>query len=106
MVNHYHFYEFNCLTDEKHSHRLFGHTEYMLGIGLFHFHLYYGTTSFNGHFHVYCGFTGLPVKIGNGHKHKIAGRLEIANAHFHYYENFTYENIEYTGGKAIKKVLS
>lgn len=106
MVNHYHFYKFNSLTGEKHSHRLTGYTEYMFGIGLFHFHIYFGTTSFNGHYHVYSGITGLPIKTSRGHKHKIAGKLNVSNSHCHYYENYTHENIEYTGGKILKRVLS
>ncbi|EGD46210.1 hypothetical protein Cpap_0504 [Ruminiclostridium papyrosolvens DSM 2782] len=106
MVNHYHFYKFNSLTGEKHSHRLTGYTEYMFGIGLFHFHIYFGTTSFNGHYHVYSGITGLPIKTSRGHKHKIAGKLNVSDSHCHYYENYTHENIEYTGGKILKRVLS
>nr|WP_242651791.1 YmaF family protein [Ruminiclostridium cellulolyticum] len=55
---------------------------------------------------MYSGITGLSVKTSHGHKHKIAGRLNIVNSHCHYYENYTHENIEYKGGKTLKRVLS
>lgn len=106
MINHYHFYRFNCLSDQKHSHRLFGHTEYMFGIGLFHFHFYYGSTSYNGHFHTYSGVTGFSIKTDCGHKHKISGKLNLTNSHSHLYENYTCENTECKRGKLLKKVLS
>jgi hypothetical protein len=48
----------------------------------------------------------MPIKTENGHKHKISGRLELTGSHFHYYNNYTYENVEYTSGKQYKKVLS
>lgn len=104
MNNHYHFYKLHSLTNKKHSHRLFGHTEYMLGIGFLHFHVYFGSTSFNGHFHTYRGVTGFAVKTPNGHRHKMAGKLELADTHIHYYENYTYENVEYTSGKLLMKI--
>lgn len=106
MNNHCHFYGFNSLSSQKHLHRMFGHTEYMFGIGLLHFHFYYGSTSFNGHFHTFSGMTGMAIKTENGHKHKICGRLELANGHFHHYTNYTHENVEYIHGRVLKRVLS
>ncbi len=113
MHNHYHIYSFHTNEKVKQNHKLFGHTDYMIGIGIMHFHFYSGTTSFNGHMHGYFGFTGFPRKTENGHKHKMCGKTDIARLseyddkpHEHEYENFTFENIQYINSPLTKRVLS
>ena len=113
MHNHYHFYSFHTNEKTQQNHKLFGHTDYMIGIGIMHFHFYSGTTSFNGHLHSYYGFTGFPKKTENGHKHKMCGKTDLSRLsdcndkpHAHEYQNYTFENIQYINSPLTKKVLS
>lgn len=99
MIPHIHRYRFECESKNGHKHIMTGYTERMIGFDSFHFHVYYGISSFLGHTHYYSGMTGLPVRTENGHIHKLAGKLEINETHEHAYKNVTYEDAAYTGKK-------
>jgi hypothetical protein len=92
MYPHLHKYRFECEEKNIHKHRLVGYTDNMLGISSLHFHYFSGISSYNSHTHYYSGFTGLPIKTENGHKHTIEGLLELNNLHEHHFLNFTFED--------------
>jgi len=96
MNLHIHKFKFDTEFSCGHTHRVYGLTDNMLGISVFHFHFFYGVSSYNDHTHYYSGFTGLPIKTKNGHIHKIEGTLELNNSHEHKFTNYTHEEISYT----------
>ena len=106
MVPHTHRYRFECEETEFHKHRLHGHTDYMIGINVLHFHYFCGISSYNNHTHYFSGITGLPIKTENGHIHRIEGFLESNNTHEHKFSDFTFEDIEYFNRKIIREALS
>jgi len=95
MKSHMHKYKIECGMENGHNHRLIGCASGMLGIGSFHFHYYYGVSSYRSHTHYFCGFTGMPVKTENGHIHKMEGILEANDMHEHTYKGYTFEEISY-----------
>jgi hypothetical protein len=99
MYPHIHKYKFDCEISAGHNHRMSGHTENLIGISVFHFHYFYGISSYNNHTHYYAGITSLPIKTENGHIHRIEGIMEINDLHEHRFENYTFEDIEYISRK-------
>jgi hypothetical protein len=95
MKSHLHKYRFECRNVNGHNHRLVGYAGGMLGIGGFHFHYYYGVSSYRSHTHYFCGLTGMPVKTDNGHVHRMEGILENNDMHEHIYKGYTFEEISY-----------
>lgn len=95
MYPHIHKYKFECEKSSMHSHKMNGCTENIIGFSLFHFHYFFGITSYDNHTHYYAGITSLPVKTENGHIHRIEGILEINDMHEHKYSNYTFEDVEY-----------
>lgn len=96
MNYHMHKYRFDCRNTDGHNHRLLGYAGNMLGIGSFHFHFYYGISSYRNHTHYFCGITGMPVKTENGHIHRMEGILESNSLHEHEFRGFTLEDISYS----------
>ncbi|MCX8131787.1 MAG: YmaF family protein [Clostridia bacterium] len=99
MYPHIHKYKLECENSDNHTHRMVGCTENLIGFSSFHFHYYYGITSYNNHTHYYTGITGLPIKTENGHIHRIEGLLEVNNMHDHKYTSSTSEDVEYFSDK-------
>lgn len=93
MKSHMHKYKFECRMENGHTHILTGYASGMLGIGSFHFHYYYGVSSYRSHTHYFSGFTGMPVKTENGHIHRMEGILEYNDMHEHIYKGYTSEDI-------------
>jgi regulatory protein YycH of two-component signal transduction system YycFG len=109
MNSHLHKYRFDSEISQEsggHSHIISGRTDYMIGVGGFHFHYFYDISSYNGHTHYYSGITGLPVKTENGHVHKMDSLLEINNSHEHTFSSFTFEEIEYIRHKKSKEAFA
>ena len=57
MRSHMHKFKFDCRLANGHDHRLLGYAGGMVGIGSFHFHFYYGVSSYRNHTHYFCGVT-------------------------------------------------
>ncbi len=100
-----HKYKFDSEVSQFHKHRVAGMAEKMFGIGKFHFHLYYGTSSYTNHTHYFSGVTGLPIKTENGHIHKLESLLEFNSEHEHTFSGHTFEEISYISGKAFGEAL-
>lgn len=98
--NHTHKFKFDCRRSKGHKHKILGYAKSMVGIGSFHLHFFYGTSSYTNHTHYFSGITGLPVKTEHGHIHRMEGILELNDMHEHYYEGYTFEEISYISGKA------
>jgi len=96
MNSHMHKYKFDCDTSNGHTHKLIGYAGSMIGIDGFHFHYYYGVTSYNDHTHYFSGITGLPIKTENGHIHRMEGVLESNSLHEHKFSGYTFEDISYS----------
>lgn len=92
MKSHMHKYKFDCQSTNGHSHRLFGYAGNMLGFDSFHFHFYYGVSSYRNHTHYFCGLTGTPHKTEYGHIHKMEGVLEFNSLHKHSFKGYTSED--------------
>jgi len=99
-LRHAHNYRFDSYKVNGHTHRLLGYTEYNFPLLFTHVHFYRGVCSYNEHTHYFSGFTGLPVRTENGHRHKMSGILAECRCHEHKYCHYTSENVEYTGKKA------
>lgn len=99
MGFHLHKYKFNCQSSKGHSHRMIGYAGNMIGIGSFHFHFYFGVSSYDNHTHYFSGITGLPVKTENGHIHRMEGVLESNSLHEHEFKGYTFEDISYHSTK-------
>jgi hypothetical protein len=95
MRFHMHRYKFECDLKDGHRHRLMGYAGNMLGVSSFHFHFFYGVCSYNNHTHYFSGITGMPVKTGNGHIHRMEGIFEMSVMHDHDFDGFTFEEISY-----------
>ncbi len=102
MRFHMHKYKFESETVRGHKHRLLGYAGSMIGIGSFHFHYFYGISSYDNHTHYFSGITGMPVRTENGHVHKMDGLLEY-NTHEHNFEGCTFEEISYITGKKMEE---
>ena len=96
MNYHMHKYKFECKSANGHCHRLIGYAGNMIGFESFHFHFYYGVSSYINHTHYFCGLTGLPIKTENGHIHKMEGVLENNHMHEHEFKGYTFENVSYS----------
>lgn len=96
MNSHMHKYKFDCNVVNGHNHKLLGYAGNMIGIDGFHFHCYYGVTSYNNHTHYFSGITGLPIKTENGHVHRMEGLLESNSLHEHKFSGYTLEDISYS----------
>ncbi len=99
MGSHLHKFKVDSETSNNHVHNLIGCTENMIGINSFHFHHYYGISSYTNHTHYYSGITGYPIKTDNGHIHKLEGFLEFNNTHEHKFCDYTFEDLEYISNK-------
>jgi hypothetical protein len=86
-----------------HKHRIIGYTDKVIGINSFHFHSFYGISSYCSHTHYFSGITGLPIKTENGHIHHIESILESNVQHEHVFSGHTSEDIEYTSSKAANQ---
>ena len=95
MKFHMHKYKFECKNINGHNHRLSGYAGNMFGVDGFHFHFYYGVSSYTTHTHYFCGITGMPIKTDNGHIHRMSGVLESNSLHEHGYKGYTTEDISY-----------
>lgn len=95
MKFHMHKYKFECKNVKGHNHRLLGYAGNMLGVESFHFHFYYGVSSYDNHTHYFCGITGMPTRTANGHIHRMDGMLESNNLHEHKFKGYTFEDISY-----------
>lgn len=95
MKFHLHRYKFECQITEGHNHRLLGYAGNMLGVGNFHFHIFYGVSSYRNHTHYFYGITGMPIKTESGHVHRMEGILESNSLHEHEFKGFTSEDISY-----------
>lgn len=105
MQKHIHHFKIESTMTQGHYHRLIGYTEYIIGAGRFHFHLYSGVSTYTDHTHYFSGVTGLPVKTKYGHIHKIEGVLEVNNRHKHKFEGHTFEEISYNKENKTREVL-
>ena len=103
MSPHLHKFKVECEIEKSHKHRMTGFTENMIGINSFHFHYFYGISSYSNHTHYYSGVSGLPVKTKNGHVHKLEGLFEVNGTHDHKYNDYTFEDIEYIPKKLINE---
>lgn len=103
MRFHLHKYRFDSETVRGHKHRLLGYAGNMLGVSRFHFHLFYGVSSYDNHTHYFAGVTGMPIQTENGHIHKMEGLLEANHFHEHKYEGYTFEEISYVSGKSARE---
>lgn len=102
MKFHLHKYKFNCKSEKGHCHRLIGYAGNMIGVDSFHFHFYYGISSYDNHTHYFSGITGMPVKTENGHIHRMEGILESNNLHEHEFKGYTFEDIaHYSAMQAV-----
>jgi len=101
MKSHMHKFKFDCRLSDGHNHRLLGYASGMVGIGSFHFHFYYGVSSYRNHTHYFCGVTGMPHKTENGHIHKMEGILEYNDSHEHVYKGYTFEEISYIPSASV-----
>ena len=105
MKFHMHKYKFECQYINGHCHRLIGYAGNMLGVKSFHFHLYYGVSSYDNHTHYFYGITGMPIITENGHIHRMDGLLECNNMHEHKFKGYTGEDISYfTSSHAVNFV--
>jgi len=104
MYSHVHKYKLESKNFNGHTHRIFGVSDTMIGIEVFHIHAYFGISSYNNHSHYYTGYTGLPIKTENGHIHKIEGQLDVNAEHSHPFRNYTDEEIEYIGKKELNNL--
>lgn len=101
MKSHVHKFRLECSIVNGHYHRLLGYAGSMLGLERLHFHFYYGVSSYMDHTHYFCGITGFPVKMENGHIHRMEGLLESNSRHEHKYKGYTSEDISYIGSSQI-----
>ena len=99
MRYHLHKYKLECRSAKGHSHRMTGYAGNMIGVGSFHFHFFYGVSSYDNHTHYFSGITGMPVKTENGHVHKMEGMLENNSLHEHKFKGYTFEDISYYSSK-------
>lgn len=104
MIFHIHKYKFESELDKGHKHRLLGYAGSMIGIGNFHFHYFYGISSYCNHTHYFSGITGMAVKTENGHMHRMEGILEYNNLHDHHFSGYTFEDISYINGDSNEQV--
>lgn len=98
MSDHLHKFEVECGYSGIHMHTIKGYVKNIFGIGRFHFHFYYGVSSYLDHTHYFSGITGIPIQTENGHIHKISGHLESSQGHIHYYNGYTFEDTAYIRG--------
>jgi len=103
MNSHIHKYRFETGMADIHMHTLMGYTDCMIGFNSFHFHYFYGISSYSGHTHYYSGITGLPVKTENGHIHRMDGILEINRLHEHSFDSYTQEDIAYKPDRTMRE---
>lgn len=99
MRFHLHKYKFECQSAKGHCHRMIGYAGNMIGVGSFHFHFFYGVSSYDNHTHYFSGITGMPVKTENGHIHRMEGFLECNSLHEHEFKGYTFEDISYYSSK-------
>ena len=99
MPAHMHKYRLDSELSNGHKHKITGYTDRVIGISAFHFHSFYGISSYDNHTHYFSGITGLPIKTENGHIHKMEGLLENNSMHEHAYAGHTYEDVAYNSGK-------
>lgn len=95
---HLHMFEVECERSAIHSHTIKGYVKNTFGVGTFHFHYYFGVSSYLDHTHYFSGFTGKAIQTENGHIHKMVGSLEKANGHCHRFKGYTYEDTAYIPG--------
>lgn len=105
MNSHVHYFKFDSKTKKGHKHKIVGYAENTLGTNSFHFHFFYGVSTYSNHTHYYSGITGMPVKTENGHIHKMEGILESNDLHEHMFRGLTFEEISYISGKACGKAF-
>ncbi len=102
-MSHIHKYKLDSDMKNMHKHRIIGYTEKIIGINSFHFHSFYGISSYSNHTHYFSGITGLPIKTENGHIHHIEGVLEANAQHEHSFSGQTSEDIEYTAKRTVNE---
>ncbi|MDP4091844.1 MAG: YmaF family protein [Bacillota bacterium] len=105
MNSHMHKYRFESEISNSHKHRIVGYTDRVIGIATFHFHSFYGISSYDNHTHYFSGITGLPIKTENGHIHRIEGILEVNVQHEHSYAGNTMEDVAYKAGKLTQEAF-
>jgi len=103
MKPHLHKFNFESGDSAGHKHKIAGYTDNKVGINTFHFHFFYGISSYSSHTHYFSGVTGLPVKTENGHIHKLEGIFEQNNMHNHKFNGYTFEDVAYTPGKQARE---
>lgn len=106
MFSHQHKFRIECEVVNNHKHTILGYTENTIGFNMFHFHHFWGISSYNGHTHYFSGFSGLPIKTENGHIHKLEGILESNNCHEHNFSGHTFEDVQYISRKIVKTALA
>lgn len=92
MKIHLHRFEVESAFTGIHMHIINGYVKNPFGFNRFHFHFYYGVSSYLDHTHHFSGITGMPIKTENGHIHKIEGILEKSNFHIHKFKGYTFED--------------
>ena len=63
MSDHLHKFEVECSYSGIHMHTIKGYVKNIFGIGRFHFHFYYGVSSYLDHTHYFTGITGIPIQL-------------------------------------------
>jgi len=99
MNFHLHKYKFDSETSKAHKHTITGYLGTPIGFDSFHFHFFYGVSTYSSHTHYFSGITGLPIKTDNGHIHKMEGLLEYNDMHEHKFYGYTFEDIGYTSSR-------
>jgi hypothetical protein len=97
--SHMHYYEFDSLRKNGHTHKMTGYCEGTLGIPGFHFHFFFSVCSYTNHTHYFSGMTGAPIKTENGHIHKMEGFLESNTGHRHQFTDYTSEEVSCIKGE-------
>lgn len=105
MRYHLHKFKLDSEAASFHKHRIIGITETTIGFSGFHFHFFYGISSYTNHTHYFSGATGLPIKTENGHVHKMESVLELNSGHEHRFNGYTFEEISYISGRIFREAF-
>lgn len=92
MQIHHHRYKIESDFSGVHKHILEGYVKNAVGMKHFHFHFFYGVSSYLDHAHSYTGITGIPISTEKGHIHMISGKLETSDGHKHTFKGYTFED--------------
>lgn len=99
MNLHLHKYKIDSETSNIHKHTVTGYAGNPIGFDSFHFHFFYGVSTYSNHTHYFSGITSLPIRTENGHIHKMDGVLEANDQHEHKFCGYTFEDVGYTSSR-------